>query len=99
MITVKIDVLTGLSLPLPMVVAGDHVMTIASKQTLDEAAVVASEMMLQFIHEALGMDLGEAGMLLSVVGNLHICQIVDPLMTARMEFPLWILEEYEYQLK
>ena len=56
-------------------------------------------MMLQFIHEALGMDLGEAGMLLSVVGNLHICQIVDPLMTARMEFPLWILEEYEYQLK
>ncbi len=98
-ITVKIDVLTGLSLPLPMVVAGDHAMTIASKQTLDEAAVVASEMMLQFIHEALGMDLGEAGMLLSVVGNLHICQIVDPLMTARMEFPLWILEEYGYQLK
>lgn len=98
-ITVKIDVLREMSLPLPMVTAGDQIMTIASKKTLDEAAVTASEMMLQFIHEGLGMELQEAGMLLSIVGDLRICQIVDPLMTVRMEFPLWILEEYGYQLK
>ncbi len=98
-VTVKIDILSEWSLPLPMVTAGDQIMTIASKKTLDEAAVAASEMMLQFIHEALGMELQEAGMLLSIVGDLRICQIVDPLMTVRMEFPLWILEEYGYQLK
>lgn len=97
-ITVKVDVLKGLALPLPMVVAGSHVMTIASEITLDQAAVTASEMMLQFIQQALNMDLQEAGMLLSIMGDLHICQIVDPLMTARMEFPLWILEAYGYRI-
>ncbi len=97
-ITVRIQVLTGLSLPLPMVTADDHVMTIASAETLDEAAVVASEMMLGFLRAALQMDLQEAGMLLSAVGNLRICQIVDPLMTVRMEFPSWILEKYGYKM-
>jgi amidase len=97
-ITVKIQLLTGVSLPLPMVCAGEDVITIASEQTLDEAVVTATEMMHEFIQEALNMDLEEAGMLLSIVGNLRICQIVDPLMTVRMEFPLWILEQYGYTL-
>ncbi len=97
-ITVKVNVLRGLSFPLPMVVAGDEIMTIASEKTLGEAAVRASEMMLQFIHEAMGLDLQEAGMLLSIAADLRICQIVDPLMTVRMEFPLWILEQYGYRL-
>lgn len=60
---------------------------IVAKKTLGEAAVAASEMMLQFIHERLGMELQEAAMLLSIVGDLRICQIVDPLMTVRMKFP------------
>lgn len=97
-ITVKVDVLTGLSLPLPMVVQGEHVMTIASDETLDEAAITATEMMLDFVRQALGLDIHEAGMLLSVAGDLCICQIVDPLMTVRMEFPLWILDKYGYQM-
>lgn len=97
-VTVRVNVLSGLSLPLPMVVAGDEIMTIASEKTLDEAAVKASEMMLQFVHESLGMDLQEAGMLLSIAADLRICQIVDPLMTVRMEFPLWILKKYGYRL-
>jgi hypothetical protein len=25
--------------------------------------------------------------------------VVDPLMTARMEFPLWIFEQYNYKMK
>lgn len=97
-ITVKVDVLTGLSLPLPMVVQGEHVMTIASDETLDEAAITATEMMLDFVRQALGLDIHEAGMLLSVAGDLCICQIVDPLMTVRMEFPLWILDKYGYRM-
>lgn len=34
---------------------------------------------------AAGRDPAEAYMLLSVAGNLRISQVVDPLMTARME--------------
>lgn len=97
-ITITVDVLTGVRLPLPMVVEGEHVMTIASEATLDEAAVTATEMMFDFIRHALHIDIHEAGMLLSIAGNLRICQIVDPLMTARMEFPLWILEKYGYSM-
>ena len=97
-ITITVDVLTGVRLPLPMVVEGEHVMTIASEATLDEAAVTATEMMFDFIRHALRIDMHEAGMLLSIAGNLRICQIVDPLMTARMEFPLWILEKYGYSM-
>ena len=41
-----------------------------------------------FLMQELGMDEHEAGMLLSVVGNLRICQIVDPEKTCRMELPL-----------
>ena len=95
-IQVKVDVLQNLWLPLPMVVSGSDLITIASEATLDKAAVTASQMMLVFLQQALGMDAQEAGMLLSLMGNLHICQIVDPLMTVRMEFPLWILEAYGY---
>jgi amidase len=41
----------------------------------------------------------EAGMLLSLVGYLRICQVVDPLMTSRMELPKWIMDQYEYKMK
>jgi len=54
--------------------------------------------MFSFLHRVVDLTFDEAGMLLSVVGDLRICQIVDPLMTARMEFPLWILEKYGYSM-
>lgn len=97
-ITVKVQILKGSKLPLPLAISGGQAITIASARTLDEAAVQATEMMHDFIRKALYMDPQEAGMLLSIVGNLRICQIVDPLMTVRMEFPLWILEKYDYVL-
>ncbi len=97
-VTVKVDVLSGLSLPLPMVIEGGDVMTIASAPTLDEAARAATRHMFDFLHTVVGLTFDEAGMLLSATGDLCICQIVDPLMTARMEFPLWILNKYGYSM-
>ncbi|PLR87744.1 acetamidase/formamidase family protein [Bacillus sp. V33-4] len=98
-VTVKMDVIKGESLPLPMLVSEDRVITIASAQTLDDAAKLATVNMHQFLVKQLGLEMDEAGMLLSLVGDLRICQVVDPLMTARMELPQWILDQYEYKLK
>lgn len=98
-VTVKVDVLKGESLPLPMLESGDRVITIASAGTLDEAAKMATVNMHQFLVNKLGLEVDEAGMLLSLVGDLRICQIVDPLMTARMEIPHWLLDQYKYKLK
>jgi amidase len=97
-VTVKVDVVRGLSLPLPMVTQGGDVMAIASAPTLDEAARAATKNMFDFLNRVVGLTFDEAGMLLSTAGDLRICQIVDPLMTARMEFPLWILDKYGYSM-
>ncbi|MCH6264719.1 acetamidase/formamidase family protein [Neobacillus citreus] len=98
-VTVKVDVLKGESYPLPMLVSEEKLITIASAETLDEAAQQATINMHQFLVQQLEFDTDEAGMLLSLVGDLRICQIVDPLMTARMELPQWILDKYEYKIK
>ncbi|MGN7299148.1 acetamidase/formamidase family protein [Ferdinandcohnia sp. SAFN-114] len=98
-VTVRVDVLKGEELPLPMLDSEESIMTIASEKTLDEAAKTATVNMHRFLVNELGIDIDEAGMLLSLVGDLRICQVVDPLMTARMEIPKWIVEKYDYKLK
>ena len=98
-VTVDIGVIKGLSLPLPMLSEGEHVMTIASALTLEEAGKKATVHMHRFLVEEVGIPNDEAGMLLSLVGDLRICQVVDPLMTTRMELPKWVLKQYDYQLK
>lgn len=37
-------------------------------------------------------------MLMSAVGQTEICQIVDPLMTARFVVPKWVLQQLDIQL-
>ncbi|MEH7249557.1 acetamidase/formamidase family protein [Neobacillus niacini] len=97
-VTVKVSVIKNTSLPLPMLQSEDKVITIASAETLDEAAKLATIHMHTFIVENMGLEIDEAGMLLSLVGELRICQVVDPLMTARMEFPQSIVDQYEYRM-
>lgn len=97
-VTIKASIIKNKELPLPMVVAGEHIMTISSKTTLDEASHHATINMHRFLVNELNMDSYEAGMLLSLVGDLKICQVVDPLMTARMEFPVSILNAYHYKI-
>ena len=97
-VTVKVTVIKDKKWPLPMVVSGNEIMTIASRLTLDEASRQAAKNMHQFLVKEANLDAQEAGMLLSLLGNLRICQVVDPLMTSRMEFPLWVLDKYGYRL-
>ncbi len=97
-VTVKVSVIKDKSWPLPMVVSGDEIITIASRLTLDEASRQAAMNMHQFLVKEVNLDAQEAGMLLSLLGNLRICQVVDPLMTGRMEFPRWVLDKYDYKL-
>lgn len=97
-VTVKVDVIKNKNFPLPMLIEGEHIMTIASEETLDDAAKQATINMHQFLVNEVKMDSHDAGLLLSLVGDLRICQVVDPLMTARMEFPLSILEKYNYKM-
>lgn len=85
-------------LPTPFVETGDLVATIYSAPTLDEAASGAIHRMAQFLTGFARMPLNDAGMLMSLVGQLKFCQVVDPLKTVRFEFPKTVLAEYGYQM-
>jgi len=98
-ITVKVTVLKDVNYPLPLLADEESVMTISSAETLDQASSDALKKMHTFLVNELDMDSTEAGMLLTVVGDLKICQIVNPLKTSRMELPQWVLEKYNVKLK
>lgn len=95
-VTVRVTVLKNCALPTPFLVNKEVAMAIFSAESLDNAAVGATMSMHSFLMKELHMNEHEAGMLLSVVGNLRICQIVDPEKTCRMELPLSIMETYGY---
>jgi len=46
------------------------------------------------LHERSGLSIADATMLMSAAGDAEICQIVDPLLTARFVIPRYILEAY-----
>jgi amidase len=87
-VTVKLDVIKGKNWPLPMAINEEHLMTIASEKELDKAADRAVINMVRFLHDELDLPKAEATFLLSAAGDLRVCQVVDPLKTARVELPL-----------
>lgn len=95
-ITVRVTVLKNCDLPTPFLVTPEIAAAIYSAKTLDDASVAATMAMHGFLTKELGMNAHEAGMLLSVVGDLRICQIVDPEKTCRMEIPRSIADAYKY---
>ncbi|WP_371826289.1 acetamidase/formamidase family protein [Alicyclobacillus fastidiosus] len=97
-VTVRLDVLKGKSWPLPMLVNDEVVVTIASEESLDDAAVRATKQMVHWLHDEFGMELAEATFLCSAAGDLRVCQIVDPLRTARFEVPRTIVEKLGFAL-
>jgi amidase len=81
-------------LPTPFAETDKVVATIFSAETIDEAANGAIHRMAQFLTDFAHIPLNDAGMLMSLVGELKFCQVVDPLKTVRFEFPKSVLEEY-----
>jgi len=73
--------------PRPVVEYENTIITIGHGPTLDEAAHTALDDMLELIHYKTGMTINETSMLISAVGDLRVCQIVDPQKTARVEMP------------
>ncbi len=95
-VTVRVSVVKGTTLPLPFLVTKQHAMAIYSAQGLDAAAQGATLRMRRFLIDQVHMADHEAGMLLSLAGDLRICQCVDPNKTCRMEVALPLLEKLGY---
>ncbi|MCU5052294.1 acetamidase/formamidase family protein [Bacillus cereus] len=92
-VTVTVQIIKGKKWPLPMAIQKEKMMTITSEKLLDDAASRAVHNMVKFLHEELAMSKADATLLLSAAGNLKVCQVVDPLKTARMELGMDYVEK------
>ena len=97
-ITVKVSVLKNIKLPTPFLHSREKVMSIQSAKDLDKAGDMAAKEMFEFVKEATKQDDVRTGMLMSLLSDMAVCQVVDPLLTVRVEFPLDVLEKYGYKL-
>jgi len=82
-VTVRVSVLKDRKQVNPMLENDTHLYTVASDEDLLKAVKAATEDMHQWVMAETGLPFNEAGMLLSAAGNAEICQVVDPLPTAR----------------
>ena len=66
--------------------------TVAYGETLDEAGDKAVLQIFSFLTEHTGADTVDAGMYLDMLGDLAVCQIVNPMKTVRLELPRLVTE-------
>lgn len=89
--TLKLDVVHDMHFTFPIIENEEQWIVIAYAETLDEAAEKASKQMFRFLAEQFGLCAVDAGMLIDMLGNLIVCQIVNPMKTVRMEIPKWAI--------
>ena len=96
-VTVRVSVLKENPIPTPFLITRDAVITIQSAATVFEAGKTAARLMEEFVRRVAGLEEVKSEMLMSLVSHMSVCQIVNPLMTARVEFPRNILEQYGWR--
>ena len=87
-IDVTVDLLeTTAELERPAVETGEAWKTVASAETLEEACKLANRDAIEWLAAAHDLTTTEAYMLSSLVADLEISQVVDPLVTVRNAVP------------
>jgi amidase len=92
-VALRLRLFRGLDLPLPFVTTDDKVVTVFSAETLDEAATGAVDRMARFLTTHAPLSVPDAAMLLSLAGDLRVCQVVNALKTCRMELGRAVLDQ------
>ena len=86
-VVVTVDLVKNMNITDPMLEVADMVYSVTSADTLENASKMAVLNIIGMIVSKMGLDRNDAGMLLSTIGELEICQVVDPLMTVRFGIP------------
>lgn len=84
-VEVTVEVVKDNKYPLPFLETDDLYVTLASRETMEEASKLALDNMSKFITENTDLTFNQAGMLLSIAGDLKVSQIVNPNKTMRVE--------------
>jgi len=86
-ILVKVDVLKNCTRPTPFIENSTHYMPLASALTADEAIDNAVLNGVDFLMRSYNMSRFDAITFISLAADIRICQVVDPLKTARLNIP------------
>lgn len=86
-IEVVLEVIKGKSIKSPMLENKEYWSAIESAEDLEDAVQNVTENMFRFLKERLEIEDAEIAMLMSLVGQLQFCQVVDPLKTVRFTMP------------
>jgi amidase len=96
--TVRLTAEPDLHLTTPVFENDDEFGVIYSAETLDEAADKAVHILIDLVAERTGAKPSELAMLFSLVGNVEVCQMVDPLRTIRFVVPKTTLGAFGFAL-
>lgn len=96
--TVTLTAMPELKLVDPLIENATHFGVIASAETLDAAADRAVHEMLDLICNRTAEDPDKVVMLLSLVGDVQVCQMVDPEKTIRFMVPKYVLDSLGFKL-
>ena len=88
----RLSVIKGIHIETPMLENEELCGVIFSHEEIEKAIFHAVRIMNERVQENLGLSFNEAGMLLSAVGNLRFCQVVDPERTVMMCVPKKIMK-------
>ncbi len=81
-------------LPTPCVETSTHLCFLGSAHTLDECEGIVIRQARRFLTDWLELDETEAMRTMSLVGDLGVCQVVDPLKTMRFALPKDVLTQF-----
>lgn len=91
-ITVRVELVKNRPIATPLLEDAKAWYVIASDAEVERAVFAATAGMAKILMKQRGLTLNDAGMLLSAVGQLRFCQMVDPKRTVCMEVPRGVLE-------
>ena len=98
-VSLSFEVIKRFKLNNPLLEDVDNIYFIGSAKTLDAAAKVVLDDAMAIISTKQSLPPQEVAMLLTLCGNLQICQIVDPLVTVRLAVAKEQLKQLDFVLQ
>lgn len=95
---VTLTALPELSVPNPLIENDTHFGIIVSAESLDKAAELAVQQMVDLLASRTNESEADLVMLLSLVADVRVCQMVDPEKTVRFMVPKYVLDAIGFSL-
>ncbi len=83
-VTLSCSLAEGLEIEQPLLVTPSQVQMMGHGEALEAACRMALDEMAKLVCTELGIEYSDAAMLISIAGDLHVCQIANPLVGVRV---------------